>query len=224
MPTTATIEEVSYVNSFPSQYGDANGKLHAYRYVFDDGVIGTANHKAAPNWGPGAQVDYTITGDHRGMNKLKVSAVGAQQGPGGPPQRQQAPQRASAPAPRSTPPPARQTAAGAVYMGEAVGHALNNAVQMAMRETPPVLAVVTDELFWKSVWSHASSILRMSDALKSGRLAPKPHKDGAPRDEPEPEPEPTHGPLPPRAATRPQPGPDGQAFSNDDGDDDSPPF
>src|SRR5690606_5329837 len=115
-------------------YGDENGQLHAYTYAFDDGVQGEASHKAAPSWGVGDEVEYTIAGEHRGRNKLKVRLP---QAGGSPPARQiRAPARAPAPG-RSSPPPGRQNASGApaaTFLGVTVGMAVNNACQLALEE------------------------------------------------------------------------------------------
>ena len=219
-PRLARIESVEYVNSFPSDFGDANGKLHAYHYIFDDRIEGTANHKAAPSWGPGDEVEYTITGEHRGVNKLKVAKPGS----GRPPAAQgRAPARSAAPT-RSAPSPARQNApreAGS-YLGVTVGMAVNNGVSIALAQSEdPNAGLLPGSLdFFNEVYHHASRLLRMSATLESGKLAPKPTTQPDREPEPEPEPEPDPEPTPaPRRQERPQPGPGGSVAHNPDDED-----
>lgn len=216
-PRIAVITECRYKNSYPSQYGDENGQLHAYTYAFDDGVEGEASHKAAPPWGVGDEVEYTIVGEHRGRNKLKVRLPQA----GGPPPRAQnrAPARSAVPA-RTNAAPARGNASaspGAAFLGVTVGMAVNNACQLALEEWKADDSAQVDSTYWRRVWDHASQILRVAQVLEKGKLAPNP-RDNEGTADPEPEPEREPQAPPPRQVSRPGPG--GAAFDPNEVDDD----
>lgn len=217
MPTTATIESVEFVNSFPSQYGDANGNLHAYFYRFSDGAEGEANHKAAPSWGPGDEVDYEMQGQRNGVNKLKVTKVGGQQnrpqgggnraparsGPSGG-QRQgpgpQGPQNGGKPS-------ASDYAEGQRLSreGQRLGACLNNAA-LDMRAHFEPAGLGSDEDVKAFLWSRASLYLRLSQAFEAGKIAPLPRGEALPTEAPRSEPVRQQAAPPPAArAPRSQP-------------------
>lgn len=214
MPTTATIESVEFVNSFPSQYGDANGQLHSYFYRFSDGAEGEANHKAAPSWAPGDEVDYTVTGEHNGVNKLKVSKVGGQQGR--PQEGGNRPPARSGPSGGQRQPPAQQRPATGkgVPLGVTVGMALNNAA-LDMRALPAAGFLHDGGLAKKWLWERASLYLRLSQEFEAGKIAPLPRGEPLPTDAPRSEPVRQAAPPPRAQPERPRPGPDGAVDTSD---------
>lgn len=58
--------------AFSSKFG---GALQPFKYEFEDGTSGVANHKAeaGARFKAGDSVEYTVTGDFKGVAKLKVS-------------------------------------------------------------------------------------------------------------------------------------------------------
>ena len=197
----------------------SNDPLYPFAITFDDGSFGEANSKSEqPPYRVGDTVDVTITGQTpRGVNKIKVQKPGY----GGPQGRNPAPQsRNSGPAGQR--PPLAQNrpanAGGGAILGVTVGMAVNNACAMMLEKVPSPEDIGTPE-YWREVWEHASSILRIAAVLEKGKLAPNSVAKEEPETEPEPEPEPQPEPARPTARTRPAPTDDGSAFgSGNEGD------
>lgn len=199
----ATIDELTFRNSYPSKYGDRNGQLHAYFYRFSDGEIGEASHKSAPSWKEGDEVEYEITGETRdGENKLKVSKPGASRG--APPNRQPPARNDNRPPPArtNTARPPSQTSP----LGVTVGMALNNAA-LDMRSLGEAggISLEDDEGVKQFLWRRASLYLRLSSAFESGKIAPLPRGPSLESEPPQSEPETTREPeAPPPRRTAPR--------------------
>lgn len=225
MPTS-TVLSVQYKRSFPSQYGDADGMQHAFIYEMEDGTTGEASHKSKPApFNPGDVVDYSITGQFRGTNKLKVQkpqGVSVPRGTQG--QQRQAPAQQQQHRGAAARPPAPASSAsitpGMKLNGQTIGQNVNNAAE-DMREAFRANSITAEQFasidFAKKwIFQRASMYARICLVMESGRL----HGDAAQQPPPPPPPEEppaAEPPPPPRAVNRPQPGPDGQAWSNQPG-------
>lgn len=192
--------------SFESQHGT----LYSFIYGFTDNTNGSCNHKTAhPPFRQGDQVEVEITGDHRGVSKLKIQKP--QQATQGSFQAPQAPKPTQGsyptrPAPRQAPMPQQQDIHPAT-----VGMALKEACALVSASQEPLeLSYLHSQAFSKDVYLVASDIIRMARALEAGKLAP-PARDRAnpgQEAEPEPEPEPVYQappPPPPTPAYAPNP-------------------
>ena len=90
MTQTATITRIMPNGSFTTQ----NGQFFSFHVEFDGNGLSIfeANAKSAtPKWQVGQQIWYTVTGEHQGIKKVKISTLdpagaiggGNQQGGGG---------------------------------------------------------------------------------------------------------------------------------------------
>lgn len=107
--------------------------------------------------------------------------------------------------------------------GQTVGMAMKEALALAVMAHGGVneLAKLKDPLFWADVKQYASNIIRLSRSLEHGKLSPATW--GAAR---EAEPASPQGGRsdPPKPATKPQPGPEGSAYLEDEPSDSDVPF
>ena len=183
---------ISQITSIePTQQGGyesaQNGYIYTFIVGFSDGVSGEAGAKnSPPPYAVGDTMEYTITRSDRYRNKIKVQMPkNGQQGGGGQPQ-------------RYSPPPARPSApnqaGGGSINGQTIGMAINQACEFARAGGKGF-----DKAF---IYETASSIIRLSQKLESGQLAPLP---GQPSPAPQPAP-------PPPQPQKPRPGPEGSAF------------
>jgi hypothetical protein len=64
------IKSINNTGSYESKFGT----MHSFRYQFESGMVGDASHKSeqAP-FRPGATVEVTITGEFKGVSKIKVA-------------------------------------------------------------------------------------------------------------------------------------------------------
>lgn len=111
--------------------------------------------------------------------------------------------------------------------GQNVGMAMKEALALtlAAHDGKPIKASLADPLFWSDVKTYASNIIRISRSLESGKLSP-PSWPLPKKDEPAAAPEPptTGRDSTPPAAAKPQPGPEGSAFMEGEGEDLNVPF
>lgn len=181
-----TVVSIAYKNSWDG----SQGPMHTSFITFASGLAGEANHKQpTPPYRVGEVVEYQITGEFRGTNKLKVGKPKEGQQGG----YQQAPQ--------SSPPPARQNAGNGQqsgFHGASVGCSIVQACEFARS-----LNKGFDKAF---IYETASALLRLSQKLEMGQLAPL---VGQPAPQPQPAPPPPQPAPPPQ---RPRGGPDGSAF------------
>jgi hypothetical protein len=196
------IKSINNTGSYESKFGT----MHSFRYSFESGMVGDASHKSeqAP-FRPGATVEVTITGEFKGVSKIKVARPEGASGGGS----FQQPVAATI---SGNVPVTLVPGVSATIHGATVGCALNNAC-MDFREAH------TDKLddhafLAKWIWQRASVYLKASQALESGRLWEDPAKAAKAA--------PVAPTPPPRA---PQPAHDSTAaFSNTGGADASLPF
>lgn len=180
--------------TYQNQWSGSQGIMHTSSVTLSDGVCGTANHKnQAPPYKVGETVEYQITGDFRGVPKLKIGKPQSQGQQGGYQQ----------PAQPATQPPMHNAGNGqqSGFHGATVGMAINQGCEFARS-----LNKGFDKPF---IYETASALLRLSQKLEMGLLSPLPGQP-APQSHPAPPP-----PQPSPPPQRPRPGPEGSAFPQD---------
>lgn len=196
-----TVASIAYKN----QWDGSQGPMHTSLITFASGLAGEANHKQpTPPYRVGEVVEYQITGEFRGTNKLKVGKPKE----GAPPQPNYVPPAHQPQAPHQPSPQGAGNRPQGPIHGATVGMAVNQACEFAR-----VGGKGFDKQF---IYETASALLRLSAKLEAGHLAPL---AGQPAPAPQPAPPP---PQPATSPQRPKAGPDGQAFPQGKIDEDVP--
>ena len=172
------ITNITPKGSFPSEYG-TNGVMYAFNVEFEDGMVGDANSKSpTPPYKVGDTREWTQTGVHKGVPKLKIQKPdpSLSQGPSQAAQEQRVRENASFPPAASQP----------QIHGQTVGMAINNALELIKAKG---IEYDADE-FWKDAWIVASRIIKLSQTLEQGKLWQKPGAAPAPVAPPPPKPAP----------------------------------
>jgi hypothetical protein len=191
-----TVASIAYKN----QWDGSQGPMHTSLITFASGLAGEANHKQpTPPYRVGEVVEYQITGEFRGTNKLKVGKPKD----GAPAQSNYVPPAHQPQAPHA---PAPQSAGNGQQWrpkGESVGMALNQACEFNRATGQPFNKTLVHQI--------ASDLLRLGRALEAGQLAPLAGPIGPTTPSNiQPQPAPPPSAPPPQ---RPKAGPDGQAFN-----------
>lgn len=197
----AQITAITYEN----QWNGSQGIMHTSAVTLSDGVYGTANHKnQTPPYRVGETVEYQITGDFRGVSKLKIGKPQSQGQQGGHPQPQQ-----------SSPPPARQNAGNGQQSGFINGLNKLATLWCYCWDKTGVIAQKVGGLTPEQRQSACASLF--IEANKKG-LADGPIPSfGQPAPAPQPAPPPPQQNNPP--PQRPRPGPEGSVALDDDNSD-----
>lgn len=153
-------------------------KLYPFLVYFEDNTHGSVNSKSeTPPYRVGESVGYEVTGNFKGVSKLKITRN---------PQQQGQPAKWTPPAPVTKPfPKLPQTDADfdAAYVesikpvfGATVGMAMNQAIEILTSSLTHDERVerISNPVFWGSVHEVASDVIRVARELEEGRLAPSP--------------------------------------------------
>ena len=164
----STISSITPKGSFESKFGT----MYSFIYVFADGTSGEASHKTAnPPFAVGQHAEYTVTGEFKGVAKLKV-----QRPQDGGAITQPQPTTLAGGVPATTVPGVHST-----YLGVTVGMALNNAALDARAIAGAGNMDLSDDKALSGfIWKRASLYLRAAQALELGKLAPSPTHEPAP--------------------------------------------
>ncbi len=106
--------------------------------------------------------------------------------------------------------------------GQTVGMAMKESIALAgMAADGITRAKLADPLFWADVKIYASNIIRLSRSLEAGKLSPPSWPVAQPAEAPTPAAAPAGGraDAPRRSTSKPQPGPGGSAFPDNQEDD-----
>ena len=190
--TIAKVTAIAPTGEAP--YASTHGLLYSFKVSFSDGQTGTVNAKSesGPAYKVGDSVGYEITGNYKGVSKIRVDKKAAQE----------------AAAAEQRPPANSEPVAGqrlpngmepmAPVFGATVGMAIKEALVLLTTDLghDDIISSVITPHFWKAVHEVSSDIIRVSLLLEKGKLAP-PVRDR------------TEGPRPPAPprATAPAPAP-----------------
>jgi hypothetical protein len=173
-----TISKVtSIVPTGKEPFASAHGLLYEFKMAFADGVSGFVNAKSAtgPAYKVGDMVGYEITGDYKGVSKIKVDKKAANNfaspdhshGTGGRPT-ETAPVGEDVQGQRFRGPEGNFPINGAT-----VGMAMNNALTLLTSglDHDEVVMRLCEKSFWLAVRETSSDIIRVAQNLESGHLA-----------------------------------------------------
>ena|ERR1700690_942491 len=177
----ATIVSVTATGEppYPSQYGP----FYKFLVFLSDGVSGKVNAKNAngPSYKPGQPVGYTISGNHNGVNDLKIDAKAAQGAgvvvmpavpaqPIIPLQVAQSAAMPQSPLAQSVPPITQPHGEA----GPRQGMWINNGMQVILHNAKAVAEPIDMATLPQTLWEVASLIKEADLALQAGV---KPEKD-----------------------------------------------
>lgn len=228
------IAQIVSIQPSGSFQGKDGKQMYTFTVQFSDGMVGQATAGSSPpRWQMGQQVAYEVTGNYKGMNKVRINTNTNQpttqpqqqwgnttpynaptqqpqqwNGQGQPPQVQQPMPQPAQPKPET-------------INGQSVGMSLNNSISIALE-----LGLKPHQPdFWPAVYEYASDILRISYKLEHAQLATKRVERAAAPQQPPPMQSPQNVvPMPAQQQQLPanQPPPNMQAFATQGPDDDVP--
>lgn len=191
------IAKILQIEPNGNPFTNAHGTMYPWIVTFDDQMSGEANTKSQqPAYRVGDVVGYEQTGSSpRGTPKLKIDRNAAQN----------APQGSYRPGPAKSPRSSQSdyTAPAAQLLtipGQTVGMAMKEAIGLsisAFRNTSTEAPDIGSPEFWEMVHIAASDIIRVSQMLERGHLAPSAKARATPQ--------PARTPVPPPRQRQPEP-------------------
>lgn len=160
---------VSYTPTGEPPYQSQHGPLYSFRVVFDNNTDGVCNSKKQEgSFRVGDVVTYEVTGNFKGVSKLKLNR----------------PDGTFQPTPRAQPMHQAQAASTGIQVAEPITPVFGATVGMSLNLAMATLnqGLGHDEIveriaapgFYKSVHEVASDLIRVARELEAGRLAPSP--------------------------------------------------